>query len=32
MTGTITYTTGMRLTRDEIEKLPSFAEWVAQYT
>jgi hypothetical protein len=32
MTGTITHTSGIRLTRDEIEKLPSFAEWVAQYT
>jgi hypothetical protein len=32
LTGTITHTSGKRLTRDEIEKLPSLAEWVAQYT
>ena len=32
ITGTIAHTSGKRLTRDEIEKLPSLAEWVAQYT
>jgi len=32
MTGIITQTSGKRLTRDEIEKLPSLAEWVAQHT
>jgi len=32
ITGTIVHTSGKRLRRDEIEKLPSFAEWVAQYT
>jgi hypothetical protein len=32
ITGTIARTSGKRLTRDEIEKLPSLAEWVAQYT
>ena len=32
ITGTMTHTSGKRLTRDEIEKLPSFTEWVSQYT
>jgi hypothetical protein len=32
ITGTITHTSGKRLTRDEIEKLPSLAEWVANHT
>jgi hypothetical protein len=32
VTGTGTHTSGKRLTRDEIEKLPSLAEWVAQQT
>ena len=30
--GTMTHTSGKRLTRDEIEKLPSLAELVAQHT
>jgi hypothetical protein len=30
ITGTITHTSGKRLTRDQIEKLPSLAELVAQ--
>jgi hypothetical protein len=32
ITGTITHTSGKRLTRDEIEKLPRLAEWVANHT
>jgi hypothetical protein len=32
ITGTIVHTSGERLAREEIEKLPSFAEWVAQYS
>jgi hypothetical protein len=32
ITGTMTHTSGKRLTRDEIEKLPSLAELVAQHT
>jgi hypothetical protein len=32
ITGTITHTSGKRLTRDEIEKLPSLVELVAQHT
>jgi hypothetical protein len=32
ITGTITHTSGKRLTRDTIEKLPSLAELVAQHT
>jgi hypothetical protein len=31
-TGTSTQTSGKRLRRDEIEKLPRLAEWVAQHT
>ena len=31
-TGTSTQTSGKRLTRDEIEKLPRLVEWVAQHT
>ena len=30
--GTMAHTSGKRLTRDEIEKLPSLAQWVARYT
>jgi hypothetical protein len=32
ITGTITHTSDKRLTRDEIEKLPRLAEWVANHT
>jgi hypothetical protein len=32
ITGTMTHTSGKQLTRDEIEKLPSLAELVAQHT
>ena len=31
-TGTSTQTSGKRLTRDEIEKLPTLADWVSQHT